>query len=216
MCIRDRMYSSLNSALRTQDERAIAPWLPFIRLLQHALLKLPPAEPHDAIFRGTSSAYHSMPQLDPPRSARRAGAAPNTADPSKQLFKNLRDEDDEMVLWGFSSCTRNAEVAESYFGTEKATVWQEQETVGPVPLEIDMPFQGPRILFAIDGGSSARDIQEYSAVAAEDEVLLPCALGFKVKSVIGISSGMLVVHLAQLQSQKEQQGSFERGTWKRM
>ena len=103
---------------------------------------------------------------------------------------------------------RDCEVAESYMGTEKANVWE-----GNVRKEVEIPYQGPRVLFCIDGGTSARDIQEYSAVPVEDEVLLPCAIAFNVCSVIGISPGMLVVHLSQLESQREQQGSYQRGSW---
>lgn len=64
-----------------------------------------------------------------------------------------------------------AEVAEDYMGTEKAVVWIKQGRGGEkTPAEVDIPYQGSRVLFAIDGGSSARNVTEYSAEPQEDEV----------------------------------------------
>lgn len=88
-------------------------------------------------------------------------------------------------LWAFSSCTGDAEVAEEfYFGGES------------------------NILYAIDGGSTARNVERYTARPEEKEVLLPCATAFRIKSVIGMDSGMLVVHMEQRMEQREQQGGY--------
>ena len=105
-------------------------------------------------------------------------------------------------MWAFSSCTDDAQAAEGYFKTEEATLWTKD---GPSQL-IKIPFQGARILYAIDGGSSARNVQKYSAVPADKEILLCCATAFTIKSVIGINSGMLVVHMKQGEEQKQEQG----------
>jgi hypothetical protein len=39
-------------------------------------------------------------------------------------------------------------------------------------------------------------------------VLLPCATAFRIKSVIGIQTGMLVVHMEQKAEQREAQGGM--------
>ena len=175
MSIRDehsRIFGALNAALRGGQEKPqlVKPFFKWIRLLQHALLKLPPAPPSDIIFRAE----------------RRDDAT------TKKFLRRTHKERGVFPLWGFSSCTVDAEVAETDYFTTKS--------------EPD-PEAGRRLLYAINGGSSARDIQRYSAVPTDAEVLLPCAIGFKVKSVVGSDGGLLVMHLAQIASQKEQQGA---------
>ena len=105
-------------------------------------------------------------------------------------------------LWAFSSTTQDAQAAEGYFSTEEAMLWEKDGTSKP----IEIPFQGARILYTIDGGSSARDVKKYSAVPADKELLFCCATAFTIKSVIGINSGMLVVHMKQGGKQNSEQG----------
>ena len=71
-------------------------------------------------------------------------------------------------LWAFSSTTQDAQAAEGYFSTEEATLWEKDGTSKP----IEIPFQGARILYTIDGGSSARDVKEYSATRRQRKFVL--------------------------------------------
>ena len=126
------LYKYLNAALRNtadcSDERKVAhvkPYFKYIRLLQHALLKLPPASGSEILFRGERN-YETN---------------------EKQRLLRLKKGGKKFPLWAFSSCTDDAQAAEGYFKTEEATLWTKD---GPSQL-IKIPFQGARILYAIDG-----------------------------------------------------------------
>jgi hypothetical protein len=56
---------------------------------------------------------------------------------------------------------------------------------------------GPRVIFTLDPGSSARDVRRYSAFQLEDERLLPCGTAFVVKTVGNPAPDLLLVGLRQ-------------------
>ena len=69
-------------------------------------------------------------------------------------------------------------------------------------METFLGQAGPRVIFTVDGGSSARDVRRYSAFQAgqpvpEDERLLPCGTAFTVKSVGSPAPDLLMVTLQQ-------------------
>ena len=197
-CIFKYLNAALENKSNTSEEinvKHVKPYFKYIRLLQHALLKLPPANGSEILFRGE----------------RNNGSKERT----KMYFLNKKSnqekfqkgevvKQDLFPLWAFSSTTQDAQAAEGYFSTEEAMKWKKDGTSEP----IEIPFQGARILYTIDGGSSARDVKEYSAVPEDNESLFCCATAFTIKSVIGINSGMLVVHMKQGDKQNsEQSGS---------
>jgi hypothetical protein len=63
------------------------------------------------------------------------------------------------IWWPFTSTTKTRAVAQEFCGSS-----------------------GPRVLFEI-GSSAARDVQAYSALPDEDELLMPCGIGFAPTNV---------------------------------
>lgn len=183
------IFKYLNAALENKSDTSeeinvkhVKPYFKYIRLLQHALLKLPPANGSEILFRGERNLGKTKRKI--------------------MEYKNMAPN--KFPLWAFSSTTDDAQAAEGYLGREEATLWEKDGT----SKSIEIPFQGARILYTIDGGSSARDVKEYSAVPEDNESLFCCATAFTIKSVIGINSGMLVVHMKQGDKQNsEQSGS---------
>ena len=70
------------------------------------------------------------------------------ADYKKQLEQKMNSGEAE-IWWGFSSTSTSMTAVEGFLGQV-----------------------GPRVIFTIDGGSSARNVQRYSAVQTEAERLL--------------------------------------------
>jgi hypothetical protein len=64
------------------------------------------------------------------------------------------------IWWGFSSTSTNLGAVETFLGGANA-------------IE-------KRVIFTIDGGSSARDVKRYSDYPREDELMLPCGTAFEV------------------------------------
>jgi hypothetical protein len=128
------VYRPMNTALRRQDPDVIRPFWPYIKLLQQALLKLPPAQVY-LLFRGLRNP--KPPILVP--------------DIQRQIDDVTCD-----VWWAFSSTTTKLSVATSpaFFGDS-----------------------GHRVLFQISS-SAARNVKDYSAIPKEDELLMPCGIGF--------------------------------------
>jgi hypothetical protein len=185
------LFKYLNAALRNTanedkgtHQKHVRPYFEYIRLLQHALLKLPPAPASDTIFRAEKNS--------------------SSMEKNKAYFLELKRERKVFPYSEFSSCTEDIEAAEGYWGEEQTELWQKSGT----PKKISFPYQGPRILYVITGGSSARNVEMYSAVKNDKEVLLPCATVFTIKSVIGINSGMIVVRMEQKMEQKSAQGGY--------
>ena len=71
-----------------------------------------------------------------------------------------RDSGTPEIWWGFSSTSTELEVTKEFVGADTSK-W--------------------RVIFTIDGGSSARDIRRYSHFAGEDELTLPCCTAFEVR-----------------------------------
>ena len=190
-CIFKYLNAALENKSNTSEEinvKHVKPYFKYIRLLQHALLKLPPANGSEILFRGERNLSWNMEY--------------GKTKMKIMEYKNMAPN--KFPLWAFSSTTDDAQAAEGYLGREEATLWEKDGTSTPT----EIPFQGARILYTIDGGSSARDVKEYSAVPEDNESLFCCATAFTIKSVIGINSGMLVVHMKQGDKQNsEQSGS---------
>jgi hypothetical protein len=64
------------------------------------------------------------------------------------------------IWWGFSSTSTNLGAVQTFLGGANA-------------IE-------KRVIFTIDGGSSARDVKRYSDYPREDELMLPCGTAFEV------------------------------------
>ena len=191
------LFKYLNAALENKSGSSeemnmsahialVKPYFKYIRLLQHALLKLPPANGSEILFRGE----------------RNTSKIDTYAKTKRKIMEYKNMAPNKFPLWAFSSTTDDAQAAEGYLGREEATLWEKDGT----SKSIEIPFQGARILYTIDGGSSARDVKEYSAVPEDNESLFCCATAFTIKSVIGINSGMLVVHMKQGGKQNSEQG----------
>ena len=74
-----------------------------------------------------------------------------------------------IIWWGFSSTSTNLKAVNKFLGT------------------------GQRVIFTVDGGSSARDVRRYSDYVAEDELLMPCGTAFVVKTASAPAPGLLLV-----------------------
>lgn len=181
-----KLFGSMNAALKKGEEKPneVKPFFKWIRLLQQALFKLPPAKILQAIFCAERPDWWEG----------------KDASPRKRFKEFMRDrkptKENKMMcypMWAFtcSSCTVHAEVhnvciaEKDYFGGDYE--------------------KGFRVMYTIDGGSSALDIQRYSAVKADEEVLLPCGTGFYIKSVVGSNDGLIMVHLEEIEEMKEVQ-----------
>ena len=84
-----------------------------------------------------------------------------------------------IVWWGFSSTSTSMPAVEAFLGQS-----------------------GPRVIYTLDGGSSARDVRRYSHFQGgqplpEDERLLPCGTAFTVKTVGSPAPDLLLVTLKQ-------------------
>ena len=80
-----------------------------------------------------------------------------------------------IIWWGFSSCSTNQQPVMNFLGKE-----------------------GVRVLYTIEGGSSARNVRKYSAFEGEDEVLMPFGAVFKVITASTPAPDLLLVTLRQM------------------
>jgi hypothetical protein len=135
--------------------------LGYIRLLQHALFKLPKDET-GVLFRGIKLSWPGAPTL---------------AEYKAELQRKQASCEEE-IWWPFSSTSTSLPAVNSFLGEH-----------------------GPRVIFTVDGGSSARDVRDYSGFqegtrVPEDERLLPCGTAFVVKTA-EIIGDVLMVSLRQ-------------------
>lgn len=81
---------------------------------------------------------------------------------------------DTTMWWGFSSTSTNLETVNTFCGEA-----------------------GPRVIFTIDPGNSARDVRRYSTFVQEDELIMPCGSAFVVKTATSPAPGLLLVSIRQ-------------------
>eukprot|EP01049_Picozoa_sp_SAG25_P015450 SAG25_NODE_3144_length_1196_cov_1.812215_1_plen_228_part_00 len=161
------LFRPLNVALRGQGREDAKPYWGYIRLLQHALFKLPKDE-SGTLYRGIKLNWPGAPSLQQyMANLQRLAASGETATPEHDIW------------WGFSSTSTSMLAVQSFLGQA-----------------------GPRVIFTIDGGSSARDVRRYSRFQVgpaipEDERLLPCGTAFVVKTVGCPAPDLLIVGVRQ-------------------
>ena len=80
------------------------------------------------------------------------------------------------IWWGFSSCSTSMQPVMAFLGQDPATV---------------------RVMFTVEGGSSARDVRRYTSYAAEAEVLMPFGCAFTVVTASSPAPNLLLVTLRQ-------------------
>jgi hypothetical protein len=156
------LFRPLNAALRGEARTDVKAYWGYIRLLQHALFKLPKDE-SGTLFRGI--------KLDWP-------GAPTPVAYMADMLRKQRSGEEE-IWWAFSSTSTSLPAVRRFLGE-----------------------QGPRVIFTVDGGSSARDVRRYSgfqegATVPEDERLLPCGTAFVVKTADLMGEDLLMVSLRQ-------------------
>ena len=89
-------------------------------------------------------------------------------------LEDQQSSGEPLIWWGFSSTSTSLPAVEEFLGQT-----------------------GPRIIFSVDGGSSARDVKKYSDLPNEDELLLPCGTAFTVNTMNTIGEDLLMVSLKQ-------------------
>eukprot|EP01047_Picozoa_sp_COSAG01_P023413 COSAG01_NODE_1416_length_10373_cov_4.944984_11_plen_242_part_00 len=161
------LFRPLNAALRVCERADAKPYWGYIRLLQHALFKLP-KDKSGVLYRGIKWNWPGAPPLHQLKAElQRLAATGEAAAPEHDIW------------WGFSSTSTSLPAVETFLGQA-----------------------GPRVIFTLDPGSSARDVRRYSAFQAgqpvpEDERLLPCGTAFAVKTVGSPAPDLLLVGLRQ-------------------
>jgi hypothetical protein len=145
------MYRALNKALWSQKRGAVKPYWGFIRLLQHALFKVPKCE-DGAIYRGIKNPYEPITEIGMLAKATQGGGS---GEPE--------------IWWGFSSCSTDLQATKAFLGQS-----------------------GTRVLYTIEGGSSARDVRKYSEFPKEAEVLMPFGSAFTVVTAMQTQALLLV------------------------
>lgn len=155
------LFGPLNAALRSEARTDVKIYWGYIRLLQHALFKLPKDE-SGTLFRGIKLNWPNAPSL---------------AEYKDELVRKQTQKEEE-IWWGFSSTSTSLSAVRTFLGEE-----------------------GPRVIFTVDGGSSARDVRRYSGfqdvAIPEDERLLPCGTAFHIKSTDIVADNLLMVSLCQ-------------------
>ena len=156
------LFRPLNAALRSEARQSVKAYWGYIRLLQHALFKLP-RDQSGTLYRGIT--------LDWP-------GAPTLSDYRAEMVRK-QESGEEEIWWGFSSTSTSLPAVRGFLGEH-----------------------GPRVIFTVDAGSSARDVRRYSCfqhgqAVPEDERLLPCGTAFVVKTAEIVGDGLLMVGLRQ-------------------
>jgi hypothetical protein len=146
------LHRQLNAAMRTEVRSNVKAYWGYIRLLQHALFKLPKVSGSQAIFRGIKE-----------------------PDPDIDLaeLEAMIASQEHQVWWGFSSTSTNLQAANAFLGSAK------------------------RVIYTIDGGSSARDVKRCSDYVQEDERLMPCGSAFIVNTASSPAPNLLLVSVRQ-------------------
>ena len=156
------LFRPLNAALRSEERLNVKAYWGYIRLLQHALFKLPKDE-SGVLYRGI--------KLDWP-------GAPTLSDYRAEMLRKQQSGEEE-IWWGFSSTSTSLPAVRGFLGEH-----------------------GPRVIFTVEPGSSARDVRRYSHfqvghAVPEDERLLPCGTAFVVMTADIVGEGLLMVGLRQ-------------------
>eukprot|EP01043_Picozoa_sp_COSAG02_P015024 COSAG02_NODE_630_length_19310_cov_19.127271_11_plen_682_part_00 len=154
------LFRALNRALWSKERGAVKPYWGYIRLLQHALFKLPKSEA-GTIYRGIKDPYQD-PQAPLTEAAMLAKAVENGGSGEPEIW------------WGFSSCSTDLQQVNAFLGHD-----------------------GVRVLYTIEGGSSARDVRRYSDFQHEAEVLMPFGSAFTVVTATTPAPNLLLVTLRQ-------------------
>ena len=97
------MYRALNRALMSQKRGAVKPYWGFIRLLQHALFKVPKCEA-GAIYRGIRNPYE-----------------PITEAAMLALATESDGSGEPVIWWGFSSCSTNQQPVMTFLNKNPMT-----------------------------------------------------------------------------------------------
>ena len=151
------LYKPLNSALFSEGRGVVICYWGYLRLLQHALLKLPKCDA-GALYRGLKGPLY----------------APISEDLMLAKATESGGSGEPEVWWGFSSCTTDLQATKNFLGPS-----------------------GERVLYTVEGGSSARDVRRYSEFEKENEVLMPFGSAFTVSTTLNTGNGMLLVTLRQ-------------------
>jgi hypothetical protein len=154
------MFRPLNRALWSKEREAVKPYWGYIRLLQHALFKVPKSEA-GTIYRGIKDPYQD-PQAPLTEAAMLAKAVESGGSGEPEVW------------WGFGSCSTNQQPVMTFLG-----------------------HVGVRVLYTIEGGSSARDVRKYSEFQHEAEVLMPFGSAFTVVTASSPVPDLLLVTLRQ-------------------
>ena len=149
---REAVYYLLNTNLRDKNRGALKPWFPYLKLLITALQRIPRPEGRMEVYRGL-------------------------------CFETLNDKnhykiDEEIIWWGFSSCSTDRLIA------------QKGQFVGE---------EGLRTLFVINCFNGI-DIQNHSHFKREKEVLLLPATTVKVTKIEENADGLCIIHLKEIPS----------------
>lgn len=91
------LYKSLNRALWSTDPGAVRPYWAYLKLLQHALFKLPKCTT-GVIYRGIKDPYEPITEQNMIARAAASGGS------------------GELVWWGFSSCSTDLQAVKTFFG----------------------------------------------------------------------------------------------------
>ena len=158
------VYRALNRALWSKERGAVKPYWGFIRLLQHALFKVPKCVA-GTIYRGIKDPYEPVTEA----------AMLKIATESSPAYPG-GGSGEPIVWWGFSSCSTNQQPVMAFLGQDSSTV---------------------RVLYTVEGGSSARDVRKYSAFQEEAEVLMPFGSAFTVVTASAPAPNLLLVTLRQ-------------------
>jgi len=165
----ESVYRPLNRALFSKERGAVKPYWGYIRLLQQALFKVPKCEAGAIIYRGIKNPYQ-----DPAAPLTEAAMLAKAIESS--LAHPSGGSGEPEIWWGFSSCSTNQQPVMTFLGNGQ---------------------DGFRVLFTVEGGSSARDVRKYSAFAEEAEVLMPFGSAFTVRTASSPADNLLLVTLRQ-------------------
>jgi hypothetical protein len=176
------IYQILNERLRDVDRDKLKPWFPYLRRLLSAVLRLP-TTPAKTVYRGVKErgiievfGAAAIKQL--PASIRRGSAAEKQAWREEQenalvTFDEAQWRDvlcgKDVTWWGFSSCTTSLNQVMSFVGNK-----------------------GERVMIHLES-FSFRDIQPYSAIPTEAEVLLMPGTVIKIMGVMKSPDGLCMI-----------------------
>ena len=110
MFTQDALYSQLNAAMRSSDRQLLRPYFGYVRLLQHALFKLP-RDTSGSLFRGVRVSWMPLEEMQAQLEALISPATSTSA--AKAIV--ITPE----VWWGFSSTSTNLKAVQSFLVPKK-------------------------------------------------------------------------------------------------